>query len=208
MANTTNYSWNTPNDTDYVRDGALAIRTLGNSADSTLFTALGGNYPGLRLIKKQNVGTAVSSVVVNDVFSATFNNYKIVYSGGVGSSGLRNIFLSLNGLTTGYDSNTIYNSFGGVTISGQSSSNQAQFRYVGAMTTADVFMDADLKNPFLNKSKFISGPWFNINPGIPVAGTMSGINITTTSCTGFTLTGESSATLTGGTIYVYGYGIS
>ena len=35
MANTTNYNWETPDDTDLVKDGAAAIRTLGNSVDTT-----------------------------------------------------------------------------------------------------------------------------------------------------------------------------
>ena len=35
MANTTNYNWETPDDTDLVKDGAAAIRTLGNSIDTT-----------------------------------------------------------------------------------------------------------------------------------------------------------------------------
>jgi hypothetical protein len=37
MATTTNYGWTTPNDTDLVKDGAGAIRTLGSSIDSTVF---------------------------------------------------------------------------------------------------------------------------------------------------------------------------
>jgi hypothetical protein len=36
MATTTNYSWATPEDTDLVKDGAAAIRTLGSSADTTV----------------------------------------------------------------------------------------------------------------------------------------------------------------------------
>jgi hypothetical protein len=35
MATTTNYSWTTPDDTDLVKDGAGAIRTLGTSIDTT-----------------------------------------------------------------------------------------------------------------------------------------------------------------------------
>jgi hypothetical protein len=35
MANTTNYNWETPDDTDLVKDGAAAIRTLGSSVDTT-----------------------------------------------------------------------------------------------------------------------------------------------------------------------------
>ena len=35
MATTTNYSWTTPNDTDLVKDGASAIRSLGTAIDTT-----------------------------------------------------------------------------------------------------------------------------------------------------------------------------
>lgn len=35
MATTTNYGWETPDDTDLVKDGAAAIRTLGSSIDTT-----------------------------------------------------------------------------------------------------------------------------------------------------------------------------
>jgi hypothetical protein len=35
MATTTNYGWTTPDDTDLVKDGASAIRSLGTSVDTT-----------------------------------------------------------------------------------------------------------------------------------------------------------------------------
>ena len=35
MATTTNYGWTTPDDTDLVKDGAAAIRTLGSAVDTT-----------------------------------------------------------------------------------------------------------------------------------------------------------------------------
>jgi hypothetical protein len=37
MPTTTNYGWTTPADTDLVKDGALAIRTLGSAIDTTVF---------------------------------------------------------------------------------------------------------------------------------------------------------------------------
>ena len=37
MATTTNYSWTTPDDTDLVKDGASAIRSLGTAIDTTVF---------------------------------------------------------------------------------------------------------------------------------------------------------------------------
>ena len=111
MAVTTNYSWSTPDNTSYVKDGASSIRTLGSSVDTTLFTALGGAYPGLRLIKKQTIGTGVSSVTVTGAFSATYDNYKIIVTGGSNSVGTSNVLTTLGGSTTGYYYNLIYSVF-------------------------------------------------------------------------------------------------
>lgn len=36
MATSTNYGWTEPDNTSYVKDGALAIRTLGNAIDTTV----------------------------------------------------------------------------------------------------------------------------------------------------------------------------
>jgi hypothetical protein len=41
MATTTNYGWTTPDNTDLVKDGALAIRTLGSAVDATVFANAG-----------------------------------------------------------------------------------------------------------------------------------------------------------------------
>lgn len=40
MATTTNYAWETPDDSDLVKDGAAAIRTLGSEIDTTVFDGL------------------------------------------------------------------------------------------------------------------------------------------------------------------------
>jgi hypothetical protein len=42
MANTTNFGWETPDNTDLVKDGALAIRTLGSAIDTSLVDLKGG----------------------------------------------------------------------------------------------------------------------------------------------------------------------
>jgi hypothetical protein len=42
MATTTNFGWDTPDDTDLVKDGAAAIRTLGSSIDTSLVDLKGG----------------------------------------------------------------------------------------------------------------------------------------------------------------------
>lgn len=53
MANTTNFGWETPDDTDLVKDGAAAMRTLGNSIDAS-FVDLKGGTTGQVLAKASN----------------------------------------------------------------------------------------------------------------------------------------------------------
>ena len=50
MATTTNFGWETPDNTDLVKDGAAAMRTLGNSID-TSFVDLKGGTTGQVLAK-------------------------------------------------------------------------------------------------------------------------------------------------------------
>jgi len=54
MATTTNFGWETPDDTDLVKDGAAAMRTLGNSID-TSFVDLKGGTTGQVLAKASNI---------------------------------------------------------------------------------------------------------------------------------------------------------
>jgi hypothetical protein len=42
MANTTSFGWDTPDDTDLVKDGAAAIRELGQDIDTSMTDLLGG----------------------------------------------------------------------------------------------------------------------------------------------------------------------
>ena len=59
MPTTTNYGWTTPADTDLVKDGASAIRTLGTAIDTTVFN---------------NAGAAIAKTIVDakgDIIAAT-----------------------------------------------------------------------------------------------------------------------------------------
>jgi len=53
MPTTTNFGWTTPADTDLVKDGALAIRTLGNGIDTSMVDLKGGTT-GQNLRKNSN----------------------------------------------------------------------------------------------------------------------------------------------------------
>jgi hypothetical protein len=53
MPTTTNFGWSTPDNTDLVKDGALAIRTLGSAIDTSLVDLRGGTS-GQILAKNSN----------------------------------------------------------------------------------------------------------------------------------------------------------
>lgn len=67
MPTTTNFGWTTPADTDLVKDGALAIRTLGNGVDTSLVDLKGGTT-GQALTKATNTDLDYSWT---DVISAS-----------------------------------------------------------------------------------------------------------------------------------------
>lgn len=84
MATTTNYGWTTPNDTDLVKDGASAIRTLGQSIDTT-FAELKGGTSGQILSKASNADLDLVWIT-NDVGDITAVTAGTGLSGG-GTSG-------------------------------------------------------------------------------------------------------------------------
>ena len=65
MANTTNFGWETPDDTDFVKDGAAAMRTLGNAID-TSFVDLKGGTTGQVLSKASNTDLDYTWVTTDD----------------------------------------------------------------------------------------------------------------------------------------------
>jgi hypothetical protein len=74
MANTTNFNWETPDDTDLVKDGAAAIRTLGSAIDTSLVDLKGGTT-GQVLAKNSNtdmdfVWSADASGIPATIFDA------------------------------------------------------------------------------------------------------------------------------------------
>jgi hypothetical protein len=98
MATTTNYNWTTPDDTDLVKDGAAAIRTLGSSIDTSLVKHLIRRYcrtdsyqifctdldfafatpssGGMTLINTGGTTLTGASVTISSI-PATFNNLQL-----------------------------------------------------------------------------------------------------------------------------------
>jgi hypothetical protein len=65
MATTTNFGWETPDDTDLVKDGAAAIRTLGQSIDTSMADLEGGTT-GQVLSKASNADMDFTWVTSDD----------------------------------------------------------------------------------------------------------------------------------------------
>jgi hypothetical protein len=64
MPNTTNFNWPTPADTDLVKDGAAAIRNLGNGVDTSLIDLKGGTT-GQILSKASNADMDFAFITPN-----------------------------------------------------------------------------------------------------------------------------------------------
>ena len=71
MATTTNFGWETPDDTDLVKDGAAAIRTLGGAIDTSLVDLKGGTT-GQVLSKASNTDMDFSWIEQDDT-TLSFN---------------------------------------------------------------------------------------------------------------------------------------
>jgi hypothetical protein len=206
MATTTpNYGWDVPTSSDYVKLGAVAIETLGDDIDSTLYTALGGNYPGLRLIKKQTIGTTVSAVTVTDAFSATYENYLIKVTGGVASGNI-GINLTLGSTTSDYYFGGSNQQYGSTSINASVGNNTSSFESAVYGSTNALSGQIFLDMP--QTAKRTVARWQATGTSTTYFRSDSqGFLNNNTQYTAFTLT-TGSGTITGGTIYVYGYGIS
>jgi hypothetical protein len=153
------------------------------------------------------VGNAVSSVTVSGCFSALYNNYKIMFANGAASAAC-DLAIQLSGITTAYFGGIMHVSSapGGVTVAGVN--NAASWTYSGMMrgSTAGGFMDLDLYGPFLTTTRTrVRAPF--VRSDDQSFGTFTGIVENTASASGFVLSTNGGATITGGQITVYGYRI-
>jgi hypothetical protein len=157
----------------------------------------------LTFIKSQTIGTTVTSVNVTSAFSTTYDRYLVTLSGGTTTNN-RSLNLTLGATTTGYYSSYALVSYASTTVIGGASSNGSSILDAAVVTTNGLSGRFELNNPFnavrteilncygglVTNQQYLSGAGFVDNA---------------TSYTDFTLTMASTGTMTGGTIYVYGY---
>ena len=178
-------------------------RTLVYNGTGWVFLSTSrANPSGIDLVKTQTIGTTVSSIVVSDAFSSTYDNYKIVVSGGVAST--TNTFrMTLGASSTAYYGNLVYARPNNTSVLSAANSNAAYWEFAGLGKSVGFAFCMDVTAPFLSArtSIFSSTPEFDVGG---VNGFYCGWHDAATSYSGFTFT-ASTGTFTGGTIAVYGY---
>ena len=157
---------------------------------------------GLVLISSTTIGNAVSSFTVSSAFSSTYDNYKILISGGLGSTD-EGLNLTLGATATGYylGQSAIVYSNGTTTVDNRN--NASSWVQAGNISATSMGMDVNLLGPNLAKNTYIFGAR-TIAKSTHSGGYCSGFLNDTTQYTAFTVT-IGSGTMTGGTCRVYGY---
>ena len=278
MATTTNFGWETPDDTDLVKDGAAAIRTLGQSIDTSMMDLEGGTT-GQVLSKASNtdmdftwvttddanaiqnaivdakgdliaataadtparlaVGTngqvltadsaqatgmkwaapssgaltlitaqsfsAASTVNVNDVFSATYENYLVLFNGTTSSSGdmeFRFRVSAADNTTSNYFIQ--YNDISNTSNNVLRQTSQTKSRFGNCDTNERFASQIMFYKPFTAEKKFVDSliTRSNTGSGIGMGRVLTGFDAAT-SFTGFSIL-PSAGNITG-SVKIYGY---
>jgi hypothetical protein len=174
-----------------------------------VLTAAQMNAVGLWLVKTQTVGSAVSSVTVTNAFNADYVNYKIFYTGGVGSAtnslAVQLAPTSVANYNTGYYLGNVAARYSDGFVGGSNVNNGTSWSPVGTTNTSNIAMSIELLSPQAASRTAITVFGISMITS-DFGGAGAGYHNHTNQYTGFTIT-PAAGTITGGTIYVYGYNI-
>jgi hypothetical protein len=197
---TPNYNWDVPTSTDYVADGAVAIETLGDDIDATLFSITGGKNLGLAPLNTTNF-TTQAAVQINNVFTTTYANYLIELN----VAGSTPATLEMQTATSGtpqsgsvYEYGGNYTTFTAVTVVGVSSLTSKTSGTVGYLNTTQGALNIFVNGPQINNLT----TWSSIGTGQGLSSTIQGRMGTAFQSDGIRFF-PSAGTITG-TIRIYG----
>jgi hypothetical protein len=186
----------------------MAVKTFTTevltSADTNTYLA----NSGLVYVTSATVGTGVSSVTVSSAFSSTYDNYIIIYSGGIAGGATESIRCqlgptSISNYNTAYYEYLAYGAYTGGAPSGAGINNGSSWNWVGGMYGSNgAYARLEVLGPNLARWTRMMSQGYD---GITNSGAAAGIHKATDQYTGFVLFPEGISTLTGGTITVYGY---
>jgi len=189
----------------------LAVGTNGQilTADSTTATGLKWATPatssaGLTLITRQTF-SAAGTININDVFSSTYDNYRIVVRNSAGTTAGMSMRLRVSGAdnsTSNYYS-TVFESVNGTsTIFPRFKVNATAFLDGDIDFKSDGTYIFDITAPNLTQETSFMGLWSCTATGWR-SGNINGLFNATTSFTGFSIYGASGTST--GVVTVYGY---
>ena len=156
---------------------------------------------GLVFISRTTIGSAVSSVTLSNIFSADYDNYRILISGGSGSTNAFLQFSFSGAATAAYNYQILYGAWNSTASAAGASGTDPHFPYMGTMTPTSLQGCVDIQSPYLTEQTFLGS--FYARPGHIGAVTANVLN-DTSSYTGVTLS-PASGTFSDGNIDVYGY---
>jgi hypothetical protein len=190
----------------YVGDTGSDSATNATSVDVPQIQAYTGsawqNMDGLTLVAKATIGTTVSSVTISNVFSADFENYFIKISGGVASGDI-GINLTLGSTASDYYFGGSNQQYGSTSINASVGNNTSSFESAVYGSTNALSGQIFLDMP--QTAKRTVARWQATGTSTTYfRNDAQGFINNNTQYTAFTLT-TGSGTITGGTIYVYGY---
>jgi hypothetical protein len=166
-----------------------------------VLTAAQMNKLGMFLIQTVTIGAGTTSLPITDAFSADYDNYRIIISGGVASA-TTVLQTQLGTTATGYYYGGSARTYAGVTLNIQAANSSSW--YAGEGSVNSIEMNIEIQNPFTAKNTTFTGQFAATRTDaywLAVGGYLAN----TTSYTDLTITPSGGATLTGGTVYVYGY---
>ena len=184
----------------------MAITTFvsGNVLTATQLNDSFTTAAGLQFIKSQTIGAGVSSVTVTGAFSTTYDNYKIIISGGVASA-TNTLDMTLGSTTSGYGRLQNLFSYNANTSLIDNDNFTSAIVPVAGGTVNGLSGSVEVFQPFAAKATSFYGTFQQLLAGVTYGvRQVTGALLNTTSYTAFTLT-VSTGTITGGTITVYGY---
>jgi hypothetical protein len=155
---------------------------------------------GLVHISRTTIGSAVSSVTVSDAFSADYNNYKIIVSGGSCSADTHLYFQFSPTSATGYYFSLVHGHYNGTGPSSTGGSNTDRVTYIGGGASSMV-ANFEVTNPYdsARTKELIARVRYGTVYGTCVAHVPLYVSYSSF------IVGPHTGTLTGGNIDVYGY---
>jgi hypothetical protein len=204
------YNWPVPTSTDYVKDGATAIESLGDAIDSSLNSITSGKNVGLVQVASTTF-TSTNIWALDNCFSSAFTNYRVVIEWTANASAIHAQEFRFRAGGVAQTATNYFWAYTGRTSGGTGLTNQAgsvnylEFAQDIAASSRE-FTVLDIRSPFTTRDKGVifQTAWQRGSDGTFANNFGAGYFANATVCDGFQIMASSTFTTTG-KVRVYGY---